>query len=139
MADYRAQFRGTPASVRDARRAIVDYARLCGFDADVVAEISLAAGEALANAVEHGNKDLGFIEVACTFAAEALTIEVSDAGLGFDITGLERRRDPHAVRGFGITIMHAIMDEVQYLGRGAVVRLTKRRPAAAEMAKREEA
>lgn len=127
MVEYRAQFRGTPNSVRLAREAIVDYARCCGFGSDVLGDIALAAGEALANAVEHGNRDLGYIEISCEIAGETLAIEIRDAGTGFDLTRIQpRKRDPNAVRGFGISIMHAIMDGVSYTRRGAAVRLTKR-------------
>jgi serine/threonine-protein kinase RsbW len=132
MVEYRAHFRGSPTSVREARRAIVDYARLCGFDSSETYEIALAAGEALANAVEHGNKNLGFIRVHCSFADGELTVEIDDDGQGFDyrsVTG--RRRDPNAIRGFGISIMHAVMDGVQYEQRGTLVRLRKRRMNAA--------
>ena len=131
MLAFRADYRGIPSCVRLAREAIADYARLCGFTSEEVGEIALAVGEALANAVEHGNKDGGFINVTCAFDADALTIEVSDAGAGFDISHTRARpRDPEAVRGFGISIMHALMHEVTYFGRGAVVRLTKRRAPA---------
>lgn len=143
MVEYRAQFRGTPSSVRLAREAVIDYARCCGFTSEALDEIALATGEALANSVEHGNKDLGFIEVSCAFAEDALVIEIADAGLGFDITQIKRReRDPDAVRGFGISIMHALMDDVAYSRRGAAVRLRKRRSAVAtehRTAEREEA
>ncbi len=142
MTEFRARYRGTPSSVRLARKAIVDYARACGFATDALAEIALAVGEALANAVEHGNKDLGFIEVTCVFEGDVLDVEISDAGKGFDITEMQpRERDPDAIRGFGISIMHAIMDEVSYLRRGAAVRLRKRRPtpATVEPALRKEA
>ena len=131
MAPFRARYRGTPSSVRLARAAVVDYARAAGFGTESIAEIALAAGEALANAVEHGSKDLGFIEVVCEFRNDTLSIEISDAGLGFDVSTVKpHHRDPNAVRGFGISIMHAIMDEVAYFRRGAAVRLKKRRTAA---------
>ncbi len=132
MTEFRARFRGTPSSVRDARKAILDYARFCGFPSDATFDIALGAGEALANAVEHGNKDLGFIEVACRFTGEELVIEVSDAGSGFDHAGLpDKQRDPNAVRGFGISIMRSVMDAVEYVGRGTTVRLRKRCPGSA--------
>jgi len=128
MHEYRAQFRGTPSSVREARVAILDYARLCGFTGEDIFEIALGAGEALANAVEHGNKDLGFFTVTCTFADGELTVEVADTGLGFELALVEtKHRDPSAIRGFGITIMRATMDAVDYTARGTTVRLRKRR------------
>jgi len=127
MAEYRAEFRRAPGSVRAARRAILDYAQLCGFDPEEVGDISLAAGEALANSVEHGNKSLGRISVRCRFMDGELEIEVSDGGPGFDYTRIiGRRREPDALRGFGISIMHAVMDTVQYEARGATVRLRKK-------------
>jgi anti-sigma regulatory factor (Ser/Thr protein kinase) len=133
MVDYRASFRGTPSSVRDARRAIVNYAKMCGFSQQETHEIALAAGEALANAVEHGNKDLGFVSVVCGFADGVLTIDVSDDGPGFDFATIAaRRRDPDALRGFGISIMHALMDGVHYEGRGSRVSLRKRLRGGAE-------
>ncbi|MBD5633635.1 MAG: ATP-binding protein [Candidatus Eremiobacteraeota bacterium] len=130
MMDYRAQFRGTPSSVREARQAILDYAKLCGFAAEEMFDIALGAGEALANAVEHGNKDLGFIAVSCTFDNGVLIIEVSDSGPGFDVARHEtKHREPDAIRGFGISIMRSVMDAVDYMARGTTVRLHKRRAA----------
>ena len=133
MVDYRARFRGTPSSVREARQGVLDYARLCGFAGQQTFEIALGAGEALANAVEHGARSLGFITVVCTFENGELVIEVSDSGVGFDLSRLAiKERDPDAVRGFGISIMRAVMDRVDYLARGQTVRLYKRRAAALE-------
>lgn len=140
MVEYRAQFRGTPASVRLAREALIDYARCCGFQTSELADIALAAGEALANAVEHGNKDLGFIDVRGAFDDRTLTIEIGDGGTGFDLGNIaNRKRDSNAVRGFGISIMHAIMDDVAYFRGGSGVRLTKRLEAREATGDREEA
>jgi anti-sigma regulatory factor (Ser/Thr protein kinase) len=127
MVELRAQYRGTPRSVREARKAIVDYARLCGFSEQLTVEIALAAGEGLANAVEHGNKDLGFISLVCRFEAGVLTVEITDEGAGFDfVTVGKRNREPSSVRGFGITIMRSLMDAVEYADRGRMVRMRKR-------------
>ena len=139
MGEYRARFRGSPGPVRAARRAVVKYARLCGFDTTQTYEIALGVGEALANAVEHGTKDLGFITVACRFDGSDMSIEVTDEGPGFDVGRVSRRRrDPNAVRGFGISIMHAVMDDVHYERRGNCVRLRKRRAAPAAPAAQNE-
>jgi anti-sigma regulatory factor (Ser/Thr protein kinase) len=127
MVELRAQYRGTPRSVREARKAVVDYARLCGFPESLTVEIALAAGEALANAVEHGNKDRGFISLVCRFEAGVLSVEISDQGAGFDFASVsKRRREPSSVRGFGITIMRSLMDHVEYGDRGRLVRMHKR-------------
>jgi serine/threonine-protein kinase RsbW len=128
VVDFRAQFRGTPSSVREARWAIVDYARNCGFTTDESFEIALGAGEALANAVEHGCQNVGTLTVVCTFADGILTIEITDSGAGFNHTAYENKeRDPSANRGFGLYIMRAVMDTITYTANGQSVRLTKRR------------
>jgi anti-sigma regulatory factor (Ser/Thr protein kinase) len=139
MAELRARYRGTARSVRDARNAVVEYARLCGFPSRVTVDIALAVGEALANAVEHGNKDAGFIELACRFEGGTLIIEVQDGGTGFDVERVVRRqREPHSVRGFGITIMESLMDTVEYGDRGRFVRLHKRLGTEAHSAQEEQ-
>jgi anti-sigma regulatory factor (Ser/Thr protein kinase) len=134
MVELRAQYRGTPRSVREARKAVVEYARLCGFPEQLTVEIALAAGEALANAVEHGNKDLGVIDLRCRFEKGVLTVEITDQGGGFDFSTVGKsHREPSSIRGFGITIMRSLMDAVEYAERGTLVRLHKRldRPAPA--------
>jgi serine/threonine-protein kinase RsbW len=98
-------------------------------------DIALAVGEALANAVEHGNKDAGLHRRALPLRSGGVNlIEVSDEGAGFDFdhAGVSQAQRPrpsrrHSVRGFGITIMRSLMDTVEYDGsRGTVVRLRKR-------------
>jgi anti-sigma regulatory factor (Ser/Thr protein kinase) len=128
VVDYRAHFRGTPSSVREARWAIVDYARTCGFTADESFEIALGAGEALANAVEHGCRNDGSITIACTYEGNLLTIEITDSGTGFDHAAFATKdRDPTANRGFGLHIMRAVMDTVTYTQSGQTITLTKHR------------
>ncbi len=127
MVEFRAHFRGTPSSVREARWAIVDYARTCGFTADESFEIALGAGEALANAVEHGCRNAGSMTVACSFQDDVLTIEITDSGAGFDhATVAHKERDPNGIRGFGLHIMRAVMDEITYTANGQSIKLKKR-------------
>ena len=129
METLRARYRGAPNSVREARKAVVDYARMCGFATGELNDIEVAVGEALANAVEHGTRNLGFITVTCSFDGSGLVIEIRDDGSGFDhVTGA--RRDPRSIRGFGISLMRALMDDVRYVARGNVVQLVKTGPKA---------
>ena len=126
--NYRAAFTGDRKNVPLARNAIASFARICGFTADEVDDIKLAAGEALSNAVEHGVSDRsnGF-SVRCQFEDEELSIEIRDNGRGFeavdvrDATPIEQRN-----RGFGIFIMRRLMDAVQFDRNGTMVRLTRR-------------
>jgi anti-sigma regulatory factor (Ser/Thr protein kinase) len=123
---YHAVFTGDPKNVPLARNAIASFAYLCGFSQDEVADIRLAAGEALSNAVEHGraHRSNGF-SVRCSFKDNAITIEIRDNGSGFAI---EERREltPEASdRGFGIFLMRRLMDNVLFERNGTAVRLVR--------------
>ncbi len=128
--NYRAAFSGEARNVPLARNAVASFARLCGFSQDEVAEIKLAAGEALSNAVEHGRgtRVAGF-SVRCAFDGEELSIEIRDNGEGFEPkpapdVPLELRE-----RGFGILLMRRLMDRVQFERNGTCVQLIRRRLA----------
>lgn len=125
---YRAAFTGDRRNVPLARNAIASFASICGFSAEEVSDIRLAAGEALSNAVEHGraHRSSGF-SVRCHFQEEELTIEIRDNGEGFSLEG---RRDETPIeqrsRGFGIFLMRRLMDGVHFDRNGTLVRLTRR-------------
>jgi serine/threonine-protein kinase RsbW len=126
---YRATFSGDYRNVPLARNAVASFARICGFSDDEVADIRVATGEALSNAVEHGRSDRaqnGF-SVRCTFSDEELTIEVRDNGEGFASDELEQAHlFDESTRGFGIFLMKRLMDRVNFDRHGTVVRLTRR-------------
>lgn len=129
--NFRAAFSGQRRNVPLARNAIVGFARICGFSPEEVADIRIASGEALSNAVEHGrtHRSSGF-SVRCSFDDDQLTIEIRDNGDGF--------LPPNAVvpepdnlfqepkHGFGILLMRRLMDRVQFDHNGTCVRLTTR-------------
>jgi len=128
---YRATFTSDPRNASLARRSIASFASVCGFSEDEVADIRLAAGEALGNAVEHGKsaRSSGF-SVRCTFDGEQLIVEVRDNGAGFSpfedavVPPFDRER------GLGIYLMRHLMDDVSYSHNGTLVRLARKRQAA---------
>jgi anti-sigma regulatory factor (Ser/Thr protein kinase) len=132
MREYRAAFPSTYEAVGKARHAVLDFARLTGFGGSDLDDLECAIGEALANAAEHGRREGAGISVSATLEAQTLTIEVRDSGPGFpgwNATDFLRPMSD-APRGFGIFIMRALMDKVEYTERGRHVRLTKKmRPA----------
>jgi serine/threonine-protein kinase RsbW len=123
---YRAVFTGDRKNVPLARNAIARFAGLCGFSPDEVADIRLAAGEALSNAVEHGqaSRSSGF-SVRCTFEDDQITIEIRDNGSGFAIDIHEDDALEHRERGFGIFLMRRLMDSVRFERNGTAVRLMR--------------
>jgi anti-sigma regulatory factor (Ser/Thr protein kinase) len=109
------------------RRAVTEYAKACGgFDGAALSDIELAVGEALANAVEHGHSDGGWIAALCACREDALEVTISDNGPGFDhaqwVPAVHPRERP---RGFGITMMRQLMDQVNFQSSGRAVTLVK--------------
>ncbi|HUZ49615.1 MAG TPA: ATP-binding protein [Candidatus Dormibacteraeota bacterium] len=124
---YRAAYTGDPRNVSLARNAIASFASMCGFSESDVADIRLAAGEALSNAVEHGRsaRSNGF-SVVCRFEDGEIAIEIRDNGDGFSIEGSQAAPLEERARGFGMGLMCSLMDGVNYDHNGTRVRLYRR-------------
>lgn len=129
MPVFRARYRGT-SSVRAARRAIVDFARACGLAGQELTDVESAVGEALANTAEHAGGSESEFEVSAWCDRDALTVEVADKGPGFARWNATDDAPPgdSAPRGFGIFIMRAVMDRVEYSEGGRRLLLVKRLP-----------
>lgn len=101
---------------------------LCIGDQELL-DLEQAVGEAIANAVEHGHREGSYFEIRAKLEDSALRIEVEDDGPGFQP---DKMSQPRSTRGFGITVMRALVDRVSFLKRGRVVRLEKRIARAAK-------
>ena len=119
-------------------------AKLAGFPADRVDDLRTAVGEAVANAIEHGNgrDPARRVHLVLVLTAVDLQLDVRDesvipfqpparaegpGSLGQQAAGSA----PH--RGWGIFLMHRLVDHVQFLPwrKGNTVRLTMRRESGA--------
>ena len=79
-----------------------------------VSDIVSATHEAAKNAVVHNPQVEAPVEVVCKVMADAVVIEVSDRGGGFDRGMIPPRQpDPEALEGRGIFIIYSLMDEVE--------------------------
>jgi anti-sigma regulatory factor (Ser/Thr protein kinase) len=138
VAEYHARFPSAYESVGKARRAVIAFAREW-FSGDDLGDIESAVGEALANCAEHGHVSGTHIDVRCSCDGRELTVEIADAGKGFERWNACEFMKPRssAPRGYGTFIMRRLMDEIEYTERGTRVRLLKRRLAAKLEAKRE--
>ena len=121
-------------AVADAAAAAADFARNCGVAEEAAFGIDMAVREAITNAIVHGNKedDAKQVEVAFTCVPNAVEIEITDQGEGFDP---ERIPDPTAAEnlmktsGRGNFLMRSFMDEVHWetgTEGGTTVRMIKR-------------
>ena len=108
--------------------------RHAGMDDESVERLGLAIREAVANGVQHGNKEQPEkrVVVSFVFDKEEITIRIRDEGDGFDLDGLPDPLAPENLfkpRGRGILLMNSFMDEVEFEfdgGKGTVVKLHKR-------------
>ncbi|HTU82733.1 MAG TPA: ATP-binding protein [Candidatus Acidoferrales bacterium] len=124
---YRATFTSEPRNAALARRSIASFASVCGFSEREVADIRLAAGEAVSNAVEYGrNRHSGGFTVRCKFEDDCLTIEILDSGAGLRSPNVRVVGSDEQRRGIGIFLMRHLMDDVQFARDGTLVRLTRR-------------
>jgi anti-sigma regulatory factor (Ser/Thr protein kinase) len=127
--DWTVRLRATPTSVRAARNMAEDAAVAFGLRDQDSYDFKLAASEAVANAIEHGQPCTdGCIGMRVHEERPGcLTLCVCDCG-----QFLGPRIDPDDVpdRGRGIAVISVLMDEVELLPQsdGTVVRMRKLLP-----------
>ena len=94
-------------------------------------EIALAVQEALANAAVHGCKNDPSKFVRCRlehYPSGRILIIVTDPGQGFLPEGVSNPTSPdnlHRSHGRGVYLIHQLMDEVHFGGRGNEVLMWK--------------
>ncbi|WP_228976313.1 ATP-binding protein [Streptomyces sp. DH12] len=116
------------ASVPLARRLLLGTMETAGVDPDTSYDLSLALGEACANAVEHAGEGSAEFRVTAYLDGERCCIEVSDSGPGFP-TGPVRAVAPDpapvdAEGGRGLRLIEELADHVHFgnrAGRGGAV------------------
>lgn len=93
--------------------------------------IRMALTEALANAIEHGNR-YDFrkkVKITSHMNDRMIEIKVEDEGPGFDWRqqeqDLTKLNEKFSTRGRGMVIIRQYMDEVQFEGRGNIIRMRK--------------
>jgi serine/threonine-protein kinase RsbW len=115
--------------------AVRDHCAACDFPPRRVAlNVQVALTEALANAILRGNSEQRerVVRIRAIVDAEAVTLEVTDEGEGFDLA--ESTVDPttpdriEREDGRGLFLMQQLADRVeQFTNGGNVVRITVRR------------
>lgn len=135
MNKFREQFEITahPRNVHEARERVQVLAVRAGFTGLDLADIEIAVGEAVTNAILYGSPDgTSHVQIVCGLSLTTFFVEVHDKGHGFDPSHVRQEEDYDALGGRGIRLMRALMDEVDlhYGGDGMVARLSKTVPPA---------
>ena len=85
---------------------------------NAVGDIELCISEACTNAIKHGcgSQNEGFITMRLCLYEDRVHIQIGDSGQGFDLTEVTLPDlTDHPERGYGLYIIKAKMDEVQYV------------------------
>jgi serine/threonine-protein kinase RsbW len=122
-----------PAYERVVRASAAEIGQSLGFSRERVEDLKLAVSEAVNNAIEHGNRKEAGQPVAVEFVLEAdrLEIVITDHGAGAGYVDFSRRvveeqnLDAGMLRGFGMYLISALVDdcEVQSSHAGTVLTL----------------
>lgn len=131
MNDFHEQFEITAhpqnaGQVRERVRQLAIRAGLSGLD---LADVEIAVGEAVTNAILYGSPVASCrIVIISGLGDDAFFVEIRDQGCGFDPAVLHEQEDTDALGGRGLHLMRALMDHVElhHNGAGMIARLSKR-------------
>ena len=98
-----------PASVPEARRALARPLDAAALPDDVVADISLLAGELVTNAIQHGSRPGDTIRLRAERRGACLRIAVDDAARGASVPQV-LSQDTQRTGGRGLGIIDRIAD-----------------------------
>jgi len=125
---------GTLEDARECEQIILRELEHCGYSRNAMLHVRLVLGEAMVNAVEHGNRGDPNKRITVRFSVtpERALILIRDQGDGFDPSAIPEPtlEDalPHAL-GRGLMLMRAYTSEFGYREGGTEVYLLKRNDA----------
>ena len=103
---------GRPEPVRALRNLVASFLRDRGVAEDVVRAVTLAFGEALDNAIEHGGSTHGELNVWLRYTDRFVMVSLLDPGGDTVPLGRPVAPDAGAERGRGFQLMNRMMDAV---------------------------
>ena len=104
-----------------------------GLDTNKIDEVKMALIEACINAFEHSKSVERRINLNFQITDKGMTISINDGGDGFDfdeaMARIAEKRNTGQKRGWGLTLMGELMDEVEVdtSATGTLVTMTKYR------------
>ena len=117
-------FHSTVDKIEWASRRLLNYLKMENWREETLFEVRLAVEEALANAIQHGNQQDPSKKVRFQFSLnrqrDELTITIEDQGRGF------QHSSTPSTGGYGLVLIHRLMDEVRYNQIGNQIHMVKR-------------
>jgi len=115
-------------SVATIEKLIDKVCNTVGVKEDAYGNVLIAVTEAVNNAIQHGNKENGSlqIDVSVLDSTNSICFSVKDEGSGFDFSNLPDPTSPENLlkeNGRGIFLMKNLADKVEFLGQGNQVSL----------------
>ena len=112
-------------ALSEVRATVNEAARKVGLDEPDCYDLTLAANEAVTNAVEHGSEPGDEVRLLVAGGRDRVTVEIRDGGRFIPNLDLEAQGIPH--RGRGLTLIAHLVDEVcvQSGEAGTRLRLSK--------------
>jgi len=129
--DHLKSFDCSLETIRDVRQWIADSLVSERIPDGVIADMLLAASEAVTNSIVHGYEQTlrGTVDCTLRISGDAVTLIVRDYGSGLDEKTYMRPDTsvPHE-GGYGVYLIHSLMDEVTLSlpGQGTEWTMTKR-------------
>lgn len=107
------------------RQFVDQQTSAAGLSDKAASEVQLAVDEACANAIEHayGGKEDGTVEIVTRRTKARFTVIIRHKGVPFDRSkyrppDLKRAAAERWKGGFGVALMHRLVDRVEYRQRG---------------------
>jgi serine/threonine-protein kinase RsbW len=115
---------------RDVLQKMLDQLGAAGWSDRDCFGVHLSVEEALVNAIRHGNQlcPEKVVRFECRIAPDALWVQISDQGEGFDPADVPDPTDPEqleAPSGRGIMLMRNFMSKVDFSNGGTTVTMEK--------------
>ena len=120
-----------PQNAGLARERVRVAALRAGFTGMDLADIEIAVGEAVTNAILYGSPSANsHVLLSYGLTKAGFVIQIRDEGTGFDLSIVRAEEDTDALGGRGIRLMRALVDklDLHYDGRGMTASLVKKLP-----------
>ena len=123
----------TLAGAAHARMQFMRFIEDVGLSVELVADIQVVIGEALAHAAQQGYVRHGTIRLEAVLTEEYLEASVSDDVPGYSSRGpMPVEQQPHSSRPYGLFLIWTLVDELEFRNDGKTIWFRKRFDATRE-------